>query len=110
MVALGCILVGLGLGLTIGNMQETIALSLVGIIVGIFLYTRMGVYLQLKLNKKVKSVIYTIVGVSIGVLVGVITGEMKGSIMIGLGVSFIAIDIMKYTRNLRCAKESDEIE
>ncbi|EPZ54492.1 putative membrane protein [[Clostridium] sordellii ATCC 9714] len=52
MVALGCILVGLGIGLTLGNMQETIVLSLVGLIVGAFLYTRMGVYIQLKINKK----------------------------------------------------------
>lgn len=101
MVALGCILVGLGIGLTLGNMQETIVLSLVGLIVGAFLYTRMGVYIQLKFNKKVKAVIYIAIGILIGVLVGVITGYMKGSIMIGVGVSFIAIDIMNFTRYRR---------
>lgn len=109
MVTLGCILIGFGVGLTLGNIQETIILSLVGLIVGAFLYTRMGVYLQLKFNKKVKSLIYITAGILIGIVVGIITGEMLGAILIGIGLSFVAIDMMNYRRHIRKSKNKDKI-
>ncbi|MBN8047444.1 hypothetical protein K1514_00970 [Paraclostridium bifermentans] len=107
MVTLGCILIGLGLGLTLGNMQETIILSVVGLIVGAFLYTRMAVYIPLKFNKFAKIAIYITTGALIGVLVGVITGHIPGAIMIGVGTSFVAIDMMNYRRYRRGLRENN---
>ncbi|MBC6003336.1 Uncharacterised protein [uncultured Clostridium sp.] len=101
MVAIGCILIGIGTGLILGQIQDTIILSLVGLIVGAFLYSRMAVYIKLKLNPKVKSTIYIILGILIGIIVGIITGEMKGAVITGIGVSLVAIDMMNYRRYLR---------
>lgn len=109
MVTLGCILIGLGLGLTLGNMQETIILTVVGLIIGAFLYTRMAVYIPLKFNKTIKVAIYITVGALIGVLVGSITGHIPGAIMIGVGSSFIAIDMMNYRRYRRSIKDNNNI-
>lgn len=109
MVTLGCILIGLGLGLTLGTTQETIILSLVGLIVGAFLYTRMAVYIPLKFNKSAKVAIYITLGALIGVLVGIITGHIPGAIMIGIGASFVAIDMMNYRRYRRGLKDNHHI-
>ena len=106
MVTLGCILIGLGVGLTLGNMQETIILSVVGLIVGAFLYTRIAVYIPLKFNKADKIAIYITIGVLIGILVGLITGNMTGAIMIGIGASFTAIDMINYRKYKRNLKEN----
>lgn len=96
MITFGCVLMGLGLGFILGNIEETIILSLVGLIVGAFLYTRMAVYLPLRFNKCVKIIIYIAIGLLIGILVGTITDNILGAIMLGLGANFIAIDMMNY--------------
>ena len=56
MLALGCILIGLGLGLILENLQEAIEFSLVGLIVGSFLYTKLGIYIKLNANKTKKTI------------------------------------------------------
>lgn len=109
MVTLGCILIGLGLGLTLGNMQESIILSLVGLIVGAFLYTRMAVYIPLKFNKAVKVALYIALGAIIGVLLGIITGNIPGAILIGIGASLVAIDMMNYRRYRRGFRDNNHI-
>lgn len=98
MLAFGCILIGLGVGLILGNIQETIVLSLIGLIVGSFLYTKMGIYIALKVNKKAKNITYGIIGVLIGLIVGFITQEFVGSITMGIGSAIVALNITNYRK------------
>lgn len=99
MITIGFVLIGLGLGLIFGNIGETIILSMVGLIVGAFLYTRMAVYIPLKFNKIIKYIFYVVVGTLIGFLVGVITYNILGATILGLGVSFTTIDMMSFKKS-----------
>lgn len=98
MLAFGCILIGLGIGLILENIQETVVLSLIGLVVGSFLTTKMGIYVTLKLNKTVKNIIYIILGVLVGIIVGFVTQEFIGSIIMGMGSAIVALNITTYRR------------
>ena len=98
MLRFGCIIIGLGVGLTLGNMKETIILLLVALIVGVFLYTRIVIYLFLDFNKTIKGFINITMSVLIGILVGTIVGYIPGAIMIGIGTSFATIDMLNYKK------------
>lgn len=100
MLAFGCILIGLGIGLILGNIQETVVLSLVGLIAGGLLSTKMGIYTTLKINKNAKSVIYIIVGILVGVVVGFVTKEFIGSIITGIGLAIVSLNI-RYFRKFK---------
>ena len=67
----------------------------------------MAVYIPLKFNKFAKIAIYITTGALIGVLVGIITGHIPGAIMIGVGTSFVAIDMMSYRRYRRGLRENN---
>ena len=98
MLALGCILIGLGLGLILENLQEAIEFSLVGLIVGSFLYTKLGIYIKLNANKTKKTIIYIMIGVLIGIIVGFITQEFIGSIIMGVGCAIVSLNLSNYRR------------
>lgn len=98
MLAFGCILIGIGAGLILGNVQETVALSLIGLTVGSFLYTKLGIYIKLNVNKKAKSMTYVIIGILIGIIVGFITGEFLGSVIMGIGCAITALNITNYRK------------
>ncbi len=98
MLAFGCILMGLGIGLVLGNIQETVVLSLIGLIVGSFLYTKMGVYVSLNVNKTAKKITYFLLGVLIGVIVGFVTQEFLGAIIIGIGAAIVALNLSSYRK------------
>ena len=98
MLAFGCILIGIGTGLILGNAQETVALSVMGLIVGSFLYTKLGIYIKFNVNKKAKCVTYGIVGILVGIIVGFITQEFLGSIIMGIGCAITALNLTNYRR------------
>lgn len=105
MLAFGCILMGLGIGLILGNVEETMVLSLIGLIAGGFLYTKMGVYVDLKCNKKAKNIAYIAFGIFMGVIVGLITQEIIGSIITGIGAAIIGLNLSTYRHNRRSIKK-----
>lgn len=98
MLAFGCILIGIGTGLILGNAQETVGLSVMGLIVGSFLYTKLGIYIKLSANKTKKTIIYIISGVLIGIIVGFITQELIGSIIMGVGCAIVSLNLSNYRK------------